>query len=123
MHAVCPTLLILLCLITTTRSVPLIVSLNTAAVTGYPADTGILYEIAAVFGGTISGTHPWRRARYSKLLVMCYVQAPDVFFSIVSKVPILSSQRVSRNFRNSVLSRLHLVLYYRFTLPRKELLR
>lgn len=60
MHAVCPALLILLlCLITTTSSVPLIVSLNTAALTGYPADAGILYEIrvAAVFGDTIRRAH------------------------------------------------------------------
>ena len=57
MHAVCPALHVLLCLITTTRSVSLIASLNTAAVKGYPADTGLEYEIAAVFGDTISGTH------------------------------------------------------------------
>jgi len=57
MHAVCPALLILLCLITTIRTVPLTVSLNTVAVTGYPADMGILYEIAAVFGDAIRGTH------------------------------------------------------------------
>jgi len=57
MHVICPALLILVCLITTTRNIPLIVSLNTAAVTGYPADTDILYEIAAVFGDTIRGTH------------------------------------------------------------------
>jgi hypothetical protein len=35
------------------------VSLNTAALTGYPADAGILYEIrvAAVFGDTIRRAH------------------------------------------------------------------
>lgn len=66
---------------------------------------------------------PWRRARCSKLLVMCFVHAPDIFFSIVSKVPILPSQRISRNFRYSVMSRLPLVLYYHFTLHCKELLR